>query len=187
MVVDVGGGTSEMAVLTMGAIVTQSSVRVGGFDMDQSIQTYVRERYDLAIGESAAERLKTVLGSAYPAANAPDAEVTGRELSTGLPKSIAITPGEIRTVLEHPVERIVAATKQCLAESPPELAHDVLERGVFLTGGGALLRGLDMRLAQECEVPVHLAEDPLATVAVGAGRLLEYLPEYQSAFLSASS
>ena len=187
MVVDVGGGTSEMAMLTMGAIVTQASVRVGGFDMDAAIQTYVRERHDLAIGESAAERLKMVVGSAYPAADAPNAEVTGRELSTGLPKTVTVGSDEIRGVLERPVERIVTATKQCLAESPAELAHDALERGVFLTGGGGLLRGLHMRLAQECEVPVHLTEDPLATVAVGAGRLLEYLPEYQAAFLSATS
>jgi rod shape-determining protein MreB len=187
MVVDVGGGTSEMAMLTMGAIVTQTSVRVGGFDMDAAIQGYVRSRFDLAIGENAAERLKIALGSAYPAANAPDAEVTGRELSTGLPKTVSITPDEIRGVLEGPVDRIVGATKACLAESPPELAHDVLERGVFLTGGGSMLRGLNMRLAQECEVPVHVAEDPLATVAVGAGRLLDYLPEYQSAFLTATS
>ena len=187
MVVDVGGGTSEMAMLTMGAIVTQVSVRVGGFDMDASIQAYVRERYDVAIGETAAERLKIVLGSAYPAADAPRAEVTGRELATGLPKTITVGSDEIRGVLERPVERIVAATKECLAESPAELSHDALEGGVFLTGGGGLLRGLNMRLAQECEVPVHLTEDPLTTVAVGAGRLLEYLPQYQAAFLTATS
>ncbi len=187
MVVDVGGGTSEMAMLTMGAIVTQTSVRVGGFDMDAAVQAYVRQRHDLAIGENAAERLKIVVGSAYPAAHAADAQVTGRELSTGLPRTVSIGLDEIRGVLEAPVDRIVAATKECLANSPPELAHDILERGVFLTGGGSLLRGLNMRLAQECEVPVHVAEDPLLTVAVGAGRLLDYLPEYQSAFLTATS
>ena len=186
MIVDVGGGTSEMAMLAMGAIVNGTSVQVGGFDMDASIQAYVKARYDVAIGETAAERLKIAVGSAYPAADASDAEVTGRELSTGLPKTISVSPGEIREVLEQPVQKIVAATKQCLAESPPELAHDVLERGVFLTGGGGMLRGLHMRLAQECEVPVHRTEHPLAAVALGAGRLLDYLPEYQAAFLSAA-
>jgi rod shape-determining protein MreB and related proteins len=184
MVVDVGGGTSEMAVLAMGAIVTSTSVRVGGFDMDASIQAYVRETYDVAIGEIAAERLKAAVGSAYPAADAPNAEVTGRELSTGLPKAITITPDEIRGIIERPVESIVATTKECLSQSPSELAHDVLERGAFLTGGGGMLRGLAMRLAQDCEVPVHLTEHPLATVALGAGRLLDYLPEYQAAFLT---
>ena len=187
MVVDVGGGTSEMAMLAMGAIVTQTSVRVGGFDMDAAIQTYLKDRYDVAIGEIAAERLKIALGSAYPAARAPNAKVTGRELSTALPKTVTVTSDEIREVLEPPVERIIVATKECLAESPPELAHDALERGAFLTGGGGMLRGLDMRLAHECEVPVHVTEHPLATVAVGAGRLLEYLPEYQAAFLTATS
>jgi rod shape-determining protein MreB len=184
MIVDVGGGTSEMAMVAMGGLVTRKAIRVGGFDLDAAIQRYLRKRYDVAIGELAAERLKFDLGSAYPAAEAGEAEVVGRDLSTGLQRAIAVTPEEIREVLSDDVTTIVETTRGCLSESPPELAHDVLETGIFLTGGGGLLRGLDMRMAQECEVPVHLTEHPLATVVLGAGRLLDYLPEYRSAFLA---
>jgi rod shape-determining protein MreB len=173
-VVDVGGGTSEMYMLAMGGPVTGRALRVGGFDMDEAIQQYIRKRHGVAIGESAAERIKIQLGSAYPAADAREAEVRGRELA----------PEEIREVLGETVRVIVEETRTCLAESPPELAHDVLETGLFLTGGGALLRGLDMRLAQECEVPVHVTESPLTTVVVGAGHLLDYLPEYRATFLA---
>jgi rod shape-determining protein MreB len=183
-VVDVGGGTSEMYMLAMGGPVTGRALRVGGFDMDEAIQQYIRKRHGVAIGESAAERIKIQLGSAYPAADAREAEVRGRELATGMPKEIVVTPEEIREVLGETVRVIVEETRTCLAESPPELAHDVLETGLFLTGGGALLRGLDMRLAQECEVPVHVTESPLTTVVVGAGHLLDYLPEYRATFLA---
>jgi rod shape-determining protein MreB len=183
MVVDVGGGISEMAMVALGGIVTGKAIPVGGFDMDEAIQRYVRDRYGVAIGERTAERVKVEVGSAYPAAEARAVEARGRDLSTGLPVVLTLTPEEIRMVLGDTVQAIVDATRTCLAESPPELAHDVLETGVFLTGGGALLRGLDMRLAQECEVPVHLTDDPLTTVVRGAGRLLEHLPQYQAAFL----
>jgi rod shape-determining protein MreB len=184
MIVDVGGGTSEMAMVAMGGLVTQKAIRVGGFDMDAAVQSYVRKRYDVAIGELAAERLKIELGSAYPAAEAGEAEVAGRDLSTGLQRTIVVTPEEIREVLGDTVTTIVEATRDCLSESPPELAHDVLETGIFLTGGGGMLRGLEMRMARECEVPVHLTEGALTTVALGAGRLLDYLPEYRTAFLA---
>jgi rod shape-determining protein MreB and related proteins len=187
MIVDVGGGTSEMAMVAMGGLVTRKAIRVGGFDMDAAIQRYLRKQYDVSIGELAAERLKIDLGSAYPAAEAGEAEVGGRDLSTGLQRTITVTPEEIREVLSDDVTTIVEITRGCLSESPPELAHDVLETGIFLTGGGGMLRGLDMRMAQECEVPVHLAEHPLATVVLGAGRLLDYLPEYRSAFLAGQS
>jgi rod shape-determining protein MreB len=184
MIVDVGGGTSEMAMVAMGGLVTQKAIRIGGFDMDAAIQLYLRTRYDVAIGELAAERLKVELGSAYPAAETGEAEVVGRDLSTGHQRTLIVTPEEIREVLSDCVTTIVETTRDCLSESPPELAHDVLETGIFLTGGGGMLRGLDMRMAQECEVPVHLTEHPLATVVLGAGRLLDYLPEYRSAFLA---
>jgi rod shape-determining protein MreB and related proteins len=183
-VVDVGGGTSEMAMVAMGGLVTRKAIPVGGFDMDAAVQAYLRRQYDVAIGELAAERLKIELGSAYPAANAGEAAVVGRDLSTGLQRTVAVSPEEIREVLSDCVTTIVQTTRECLSESPPELAHDVLETGIFLTGGGGMLRGLDMRMAQECEVPVHLTEHPLATVVIGAGRLLDYLPEYRSAFLA---
>jgi rod shape-determining protein MreB and related proteins len=184
MIVDVGGGTSEMAMVAMGGLVTRKAIRVGGFDMDAAVQRSLRKRYDVAIGELAAERLKIELGSAYPAAEAGEAEVVGRDMSTGLHRTITVTPEEIREVLSDGVTTIVETTRGCLSESPPELAHDVLETGIFLTGGGGMLRGLDMRMAQECEVPVHLTEHPLATVVLGAGSLLDYLPEYRSAFLA---
>jgi rod shape-determining protein MreB len=184
MIVDVGGGTSEMAMVAMGGLVTRKAIRVGGFDMDAAVQQYLRRRYDVAIGDLAAERVKIELGSAYPAAEGGAAEVSGRDLSTGLQRTTVVTPDEIREVLAESVGAIVETTRDCLSESPPELAHDVLETGIFLTGGGAMLTGLGMRMARECEVPVHMTEHPLATVVLGAGRLLDYLPEYRTAFLA---
>lgn len=184
MIVDVGAGTCEMAMVALGGMVASGFVTVGSFDMDVLIQNHMRRRYGVAIGDTTAERIKMELGSAYPAADAVSLRVRGRELSTGLPRAILVTPDEVREVLGETVRAIVESTRRCLAESPPELAHDVLETGLFLTGGGALLRGLDMRLAQECEVPVHLAEEPLTTVVTGAGHLLEYLPEYHATFLA---
>jgi rod shape-determining protein MreB and related proteins len=184
MVVDVGGGTSGMAMLALGALVNGKAISVGGSDMDGAIQLHLRDRFGIAVGERIAEQLKLELGSAYPAADARQAEVRGRNLSTGMPVTVVLTPTEIREVLAEPVRVIVETTRDCLAESPPDLAHDVLETGLFLTGGGAMLKGLDMALAQECEVPVHLTERPLATVVIGAGRLLEYEPEEREAFLA---
>jgi rod shape-determining protein MreB len=182
MVVDVGGGTSEVAMLSMGGIITQRSIRVGGFDMDEAIQQYVRRQYGVAIGERASERIKIAAGSAYPSAETVTAEVWGRELTTGMPKLVGLSPEEIRETLAEAVNAIVGSARDCLAESAPELGHDILERGMFLTGGGALLHGLDMRLAQECEVPVHLTDQPLETVVLGAGRCLELLAESSALF-----
>jgi rod shape-determining protein MreB and related proteins len=184
MVVDVGGESSEMAMLAMGGVVHGSAVPVGGRDMDLALQAHLRHRHRIAIGETTAEQLKIRLGSAYPAADAIRAEVQGRDLETGEGRTVIVTPEEVREVLAGPIEAVVEATKTCLAESPPDLAHDVLDTGVFLTGGGGLLRGLDMRLAQECEVPVHLSEHPLLTVVLGAGRLLDYEPGQREAFLA---
>ena len=184
-VVDVGGGTTEMFMVAMGGPVIGRALRVGGFDMDEAIQLFLRKRHGVAVGESVAERIKIQLGSAYPAADAREVEIRGRELASGMPKDVVVTPDEIREILGETVRVIVEETRTCLAESPPELAHDVLETGLFLTGGGALLRGLDMRLAQECEVPVHITESPLTTVVVGAGHLVGHLPEYRATFLAA--
>jgi rod shape-determining protein MreB len=184
LVVDVGGGTSEMAVVAMGGLVLHRTINVGGFDMDGAIQRFIRDRYGVSIGDRTAERLKMLLGSAYPAADARAVEVRGREMTSGTPRVLTIRPEEIREALADVVEAIVLSTRQALAESPPELAQDVLETGLFLTGGGALLTGLDMRLAQECEVPVHVTEQPLTTVVLGAGHLLDYLPNYRAAFLA---
>jgi rod shape-determining protein MreB and related proteins len=189
LVVDVGGGTTEVGVVAMGGVVAGGAVKVGGFDMDAAIQQHIRKRYGVAIGEMAAERLKIELGSAYPAADARPAEVRGREMATGMPKDVMVSPEEIREALSEPVRLIVESARRCLADSPPELAHDVLETGLFLTGGGAMLRGLDMRIAQECEVPVHVTEQPLATVALGAGHLLDYPPDdgASSSFMASPS
>jgi rod shape-determining protein MreB and related proteins len=184
LVVDVGGGTTEVAVVAMGGVVLGRSLGVGGFDLDAAIQAFVRAQYGVAIGDGAAERLKIELGSAYPAADARPGEVKGRDMSSGGPVIVTLTQEEIREAMAGPVGSLVGATRDVLAESPPDLAQDVLETGLFLTGGGALLRGLDMRLALECEVPVHRTEHPLATVVLGAGHLLEYLPDYQSGLLA---
>jgi rod shape-determining protein MreB and related proteins len=182
LIVDVGGGTSEVAMVSLGGIITQRSIRVGGFDMDEAVQHHLRRDYGLAIGERASEKLKVAIGSAYPTGEGVSAEIQGREITTGMPRGVRITQEEIRETLSESVNAIVGATRECLAESDPELGHDVLERGMFLTGGGGMLRGLDIRLSQECEVPVHLTDQPLQTVVLGAGRCLELLSESASMF-----
>jgi rod shape-determining protein MreB and related proteins len=183
LVVDIGGGTSEMAVVSMGGIVTGNAIRVGGFEMDAAIQQHIRREYGIAVGERTAEQMKMAVGSAYPTPGIPSAVVRGRELATGLPKGIDVAQEEVREALAEPVRLIVDAARDALAQAPPELAHDVLETGMFLTGGGSLLKGMEVRLAKECEVPVHLTEQPLETVVVGAGRMLDHLSDYRSAFL----
>jgi rod shape-determining protein MreB len=183
LIVDVGGGTSEMAVVSMGGIVTGKAIRVGGFDMDAAIQQHVRKVYGIAVGERTAEQMKMAIGSAYPTPGLPAAQVRGRDLATGMPKEVEVSEEEVREALSESVQRIVEATRDTLATSPPELAHDVLETGMFLTGGGSLLHGMEVRLAKECEVPVHLTEQPLETVVLGAGRMLDHLADYRSAFL----
>jgi rod shape-determining protein MreB and related proteins len=182
LVVDVGGGTSEVAMLSLGGIITQRSIRVGGFDMDEAVQQHLRRVYGLAIGERASEKLKIAIGSAYPVGEGVNAEIQGREITSGMPKAVQITPEEVRETLGESVNAIVASTRECLSESDPELGHDVLERGMFLTGGGGMLAGLDIRLSQECEVPVHLTDQPLQTVVLGAGRCLELLSESAGLF-----
>ena len=182
LVVDIGGGMSEMAVVSMGGVVSGRSVRLGGFDVDAAIQEHISREYGVAIGEKAAEEVKIAIGSAYPSPQTRAAVVQGRELSSGAPREVTLTEDEIRAAIAEPVQGLVEASRRCLAESPPELTHDVLETGMFLTGGGGLLRGLDMLLAQECEVPVHLTERPLETVVLGAGAMLEHLDDYRGAF-----
>jgi rod shape-determining protein MreB len=182
LVVDIGGGTTEMAVVSMGGVVSGSAIRVGGFDFDAAIQEHVRDTYGVAIGEKAAEEIKIGIGSAFPTPQPDEAIALGRELATGAPTEVRVTADEIRQAMVEPVRRVVEASRRTLADSPPELTHDVLETGMFLTGGGGLLRGMDLLLAQECEVPVHLAERPLETVILGAGAMLEHLDDYRSSF-----
>ncbi|MFN2543634.1 MAG: rod shape-determining protein [Actinomycetota bacterium] len=183
LVVDIGGGTSEMAVISMGGVVTGKALRVGGFEMDGAVQQHIRRAYGMAVGERTAESIKMAIGSAYPTPAPGLVEVRGREIASGMPRKVEVTEEEIREALSETVRLIVDAARECLAIAPPELAHDVLETGMFLTGGGSLLRGLDMRLARECEVPVHITEQPLETVVLGAGRMLENLDEYKDTFL----
>ena len=182
LIVDIGGGITEMAVASMGGIVSGVSIRVGGFDLDAAIQEHIRSAYGVAIGEKSAEEIKIAIGSAFPGPRSKAAIVTGRELASGAPREIRVSEDEVRQAMSEPVNRIVEATRRTLAEAPPELTHDVLEAGMFLTGGGGLLRGLDLLLSQECEVPVHLTERPLQTVVLGLGAMLEHLDDYRSSF-----
>jgi rod shape-determining protein MreB len=182
LIVDIGGARSEMAVVSMGGVVSGGGVRVGGFDLDAGIQEHLRSTYGVAIGETSAEELKLALGSAFPSASGRAALVVGRELATGNTVEVKLDEDELRHAMAEPIGRMIDAARRTLAQAPPELTHDILETGMFLTGGGSLLKGLDLLLAQECEVPVHIAERPLETVALGAGRMLEHLEEYRSAF-----
>ncbi|MGZ5129496.1 MAG: rod shape-determining protein MreB [Actinomycetota bacterium] len=182
LVVDIGGGRSEMAVVSMGGVVSGRSVTLGGFDLDAAVAEHIRSEYGVAIGEKAAEEIKIAIGSAFPRPDQKAAIVIGRELASGNTVEVKVTADEVRQAMGAPITGIVEAARLCLAEAPPELTHDVLETGMFLTGGGSLLRGLDMLLAQECEVPVHATERPLETVVAGAGYMLEHLADYRSAF-----
>jgi len=173
MIVDIGGGTSEVAVISLGGIVVSQSLRVGGDEMDDAIVNYVKKEYKLLIGQQTAEEIKLEIGSAWDMRDEVQAEVRGRDLLTGLPKTIIISSEEVRHALEEPVGQIIDAIKQTLDKTPPELAADIMDRGVVLAGGGALLHGLDERLRHETLMPVHLAESPLTCVAVGGGRSLE--------------
>ena len=183
MVVDVGGGTSESAVVSLGGLVALRALRCGGFDVDAAIQSYVRREYGLAIGERTAEEIKLAIGSAAPVADEVKAEVRSRELLTGMPKTVVLSPEEVRLAAEDQVTQIVQAAVDCLGDAPPDLAQDILWQGIHLVGGGALLRGLGARLADETAVPVHLVATPLECVVLGAGRCLDSFDSLRSLFL----
>ena len=184
MVVDVGGGTTEVAVISMGGIVTKTSVRVAGNDMDVAIVNHIHKHYQIAIGTHAAEQLKIELGSAFPLPEESAAEVRGRDIVTGLPKTVVITSEEIREAIAPAVGTIVEAVRNTLDPTPPQLVSDIMDRGMILAGGGALLRNLDERLRKETGVPVHVAEEPLTCVARGSGRFLEAIDFYQGSIVS---
>src|SRR5919109_687126 len=173
MVVDIGGGTTEVAVISLGGIVTSQSIRIGGDEMDQAIITFGKKEYSLALGERTSEEIKMALGSAYPTPDEPNAEIRGRDLVSGLPKTVVITAEEVRRAMSEPLNVIVDAVRVTLDKCPPELAGDVMDRGIALTGGGALLRGLDHRLREETGMPVHVADNPLDSVALGTGKCVE--------------
>ena len=179
MVVDVGGGTTEVAVVSLGGIVTKASVRAAGNEMDRAIASFVQREHKVAVGTQTAEHLKIELGSALPLEVEESAEVRGRDLLTGLPKTVVVGAEEIEEAIGPTVEAIVEATRGTLDRTPPELASDVVERGMVLAGGGALLKNLDERLRLETGLAVHVAEDPLGCVAVGSGRYLEELGHLQ--------
>ncbi|MGH2995499.1 MAG: rod shape-determining protein [Gaiellaceae bacterium] len=173
MVIDIGGGTTEVAVISLGGMVVWNSIRVGGYEMDEAIVDHVRKRHGLLIGQERAEEVKIEIGAARDPAEVSEAEVAGRDQVTGFLRRIALYSDEVRLALEGPITRIVDAVKETLERTPPQLAADVVERGIALAGGGALLREMDDRLRSETGVPVHVVESPLTCVAVGAGRSLE--------------
>ncbi|CEK17153.1 rod shape-determining protein MreB [Chthonomonas calidirosea] len=173
MVVDIGGGTTDVAVISLGSIVHSESLRIAGNRMDEVIMRYIRNVYNLMIGERTAEEIKMRIGSAYPLQQELTMEVRGRDLVAGLPKTIQVTSEEIREALAEPVSAIVEKVKRVLEKTPPELSADIIERGIMLTGGGALLRGLDQLISSVTGLPVRVAEDPLTCVVIGTGRALE--------------
>jgi rod shape-determining protein MreB and related proteins len=173
MVVDIGGGTSESAILSLGGIVSLKAVRVGSFDFDAAIQTHIRKEHGIAIGEQTAEKIKIAMGSTFPTNEEFRAEVRGRELMSGLPKTVVLEPEEVRAALEEPCSTIVDSIVACLGEAPPDLAQDLIVNGVHLVGGGGMLRGMAERLTVETEVQVRLVDLPLECVVLGAGRCIE--------------
>jgi rod shape-determining protein MreB len=173
MVVDIGGGTTEVAVISLGGMVVSQSVRIGGDELDEAIIQYIKKEYSLALGERTAEEIKIALGSACALEEELHAEIRGRDLITGLPKTIVTTTEEIREAIEEPLSAIVDAVKVTLDKTPPELAADIMEQGIVLTGGGALLHGLDARLSSETGMPIVIANNPLHSVAIGGGLYLE--------------
>ncbi|HLJ62086.1 MAG TPA: rod shape-determining protein [bacterium] len=175
MIVDIGGGTTEVATIALGGIVTARSIRVAGDEMDEAIIQYVRRAYNLLIGERTAEEIKIAIGSAYPEHEEQTIKARGRDLVSGLPRTLVLTSGEIRDAIAQPVQTILETVRTTLERTPPELAADIMERGVLLTGGGSLLRGLATLLADHLEIPVRPTRDPLSDVVVGTGKALEQM------------
>ena len=173
MVIDIGGGTSESAMVSLGGVVSLKAVRLGSFELDNAIQAHMRRVFGVAIGERTAEQIKVSIGSAYPGPDENQAEVRGRDLTSGLPRKVVLSPSEVREAIEEPVQAIVDSVLDCLADAPPELAQDLIINGIHLVGGGGLLRGFDQRLANETRVPVKIVDAPLEAVVIGAGKVLE--------------
>ncbi|WP_306798664.1 rod shape-determining protein [Oceanobacillus saliphilus] len=180
MIVDIGGGTTEVAVISLGGIVTSESIRVAGDNMDEAIINYIRKNYSLLIGERSAESIKMDIGSAREQNSDEEMDIRGRDLLTGLPKTITITANEISSSLDDTVDSIVNAVKTTLEKTPPELAADIMDRGIVLSGGGALLRNLEQVISDETKIPVFVAENPLESVAIGTGKSLEYIQHFRS-------
>ena len=181
MVVDIGGGSSEFSVISMGGIVAARSVRCAGDEFDNAIINFIKKKYNLLIGERTAETVKLEIGSAFPSEKETTMEIKGRNLLNGLPENITVSSAEIRDALVEPLSRVIDAIKSTLEETPPELSADIIDHGITLTGGGALLRGLDRLINRETGMPVYIAEYPLDCVAEGTGRILENINDYQDA------
>ena len=184
MVVDIGGGTSEVAVISLGGIVTSLSVRVGGDELDNAIIQYIKKEYSLMLGERTAEEIKIAVGSAFPTPDEPHAEIRGRDLVTGLPRTIVVSAEEVRRAMDEPVNAIIDAVKATLDRTPPELSGDIMDRGVVLTGGGALLRALPERLTHETGMPIIVAERSLEAVVLGSGKCVEEFEALQQVLVS---
>ncbi|MGI6778957.1 MAG: rod shape-determining protein [Acetivibrionales bacterium] len=184
MVVDIGGGTSEVAVISLGGIVTSKSLRIAGDELDESIVNYIKKEYNLMIGERTAEGIKTTIGAAYPRTHEEKMEIRGRDLVTGLPKNLIITSGEITDALKEPINAIVDSIKFTLEKTPPELAADIMDKGIMLTGGGALLSGMDKLINEETGMPVSIADNPLDCVVMGTGKVLEEIETLKKVLIS---
>lgn len=184
MVVDIGGGTSEVAVISLGGVVALEAVRVGSFDLDAAIAAFVRKEFGIAIGERTAEEIKLAIGSAYPTREEFRAEVRGRDLMSGLPKTVVLSPADVRGAIEEQLRAILDAVIGCLGQTPPELAQDLIVQGIHLVGGGGMLRGFDTRIEEETKVPVHLVDAPLECVVLGAGRCLESFDQLRDLFMA---
>jgi rod shape-determining protein MreB len=180
MVIDIGGGTTEIAVIALSGIVSDTSIRTGGDELDQAIVQFMRKNYNLLVGESTAEQIKIRIGSAYPTGEEREMEVKGRDLVSGIPKTVRVHSSEIREALQEPIQQIVDAVRRALEITPPELASDIVDRGIIMTGGGALVRGLDVLLQQETGLPIHVDEDPLTCVVRGTGRILDDFEKYRT-------
>ncbi len=183
MVIDIGGGTSEIAVIALNGIVNNISIRIAGDEMNDAIVMYLKKNYNILIGELTAEEIKIKIGSAYPMEKELSFDVKGRDLVAGVPKNLKLSSAQVREALIEPIDRIVEAVRQSLEKTPPELASDILDRGIILTGGGALLRGLDKRLREETNLPVIAAEDPLTCVVRGTGKVLENMHLYSKVLM----
>jgi len=183
MVIDVGGGTSEIAVMALNGIVNNISIRIGGDEMDEAIMLYLKKNYNLLIGERTAEAIKIKIGSAFPLDEEESMEVKGRDLVAGIPKTMKLSSVQVREALSEPVATIIQAVRQALEETPPELAADILDKGIIVTGGGSLLKGLDKRLREETNLAINIAEDPLTCVVRGTGKVLENMAHFSKVLI----
>jgi len=179
MVIDIGGGTTEIAVIALSGLVSDTSIRVGGDELDQAIVMFMRKNYNLLVGEPTAEQIKMKVGSAFPLGEEREMEVNGRDLVSGIPKTVRVHSSEVRDAVQEPVQQIVDAVRRALEITPPELASDIVDRGIVMTGGGALIRGLDQLISQETGLTIHVDEDPLTCVVRGCGRILDDFDKYR--------